>query len=80
MDIVCAAEKSSIAELLGDHVSRSVAPDEIIVAENPTETGSFYIGWCSNRYVLFPNGEIESAAKAASLRRGVERRSRSGMS
>jgi hypothetical protein len=59
MDIVYAAEKPSIARLLSSHTERPVAPEEISVSENPNETGSFYIGWRFNRYVMLPNGEIE---------------------
>jgi len=58
MDIVYAAEKPSIASLLAEHVSRDIAPDEIKVTANPNETGSFYIGWRLNRYVLSPGGHI----------------------
>ena len=58
MDIICAAEKPSIATLLSLAVHRDVSPDEITVTENPDETGSFYIGWQFNRYVLSPGGEI----------------------
>ena len=63
MDVIYAAEKPSIAELLGDHVHQDDSPDEIDVIENPGETGSFYIGWGLNRYVLSPGGEIESVAR-----------------
>lgn len=62
MDIVIAAEKPSIAKLLGEHIRRNIEPDEIRVSENPDETGSFYIGFDLDRYVLSPNGEIESNA------------------
>jgi hypothetical protein len=58
MDIVYAAEKPSIAILLSRHVRRHVRPDEIRVSENPDETGSFYIGFNLDHYVLSPNGEI----------------------
>lgn len=58
MDIVYAAEKPSIATLLSKHVCRHVRPDEIRVSENPDETGSFYIGFDLDHYVLSPNGEI----------------------
>lgn len=58
MDIVYAAEKPSIARLLSRHVRRQVPADELLVVENPNETGSFYIGWQLERYVLSPNGEI----------------------
>jgi len=58
MDIVYAAEKPSIATLLSKHVKRRVQPDEIKVSENPDETGSFFIGFDLEHYVLSPSGEI----------------------
>ena len=58
MDIIYAAEKPSIATLLSERVRRDVKPDDITVTENPDETGSFYIGWQFNRYVMSPGGEI----------------------
>lgn len=58
MNIVYAAEKPSIATLLSRHVRRRVRPEEIKVSENPDETGSFYIGFDLDHYVLSPNGEI----------------------
>ena len=58
MDIVYAAEKPSIAKLLSQHVKRRVRPDEIKVSENPDETGSFFIGFDLEHYVLSPSGEI----------------------
>ena len=58
MDIVYAAEKPSIATLLSKHVKRRVQPDEIKISENPDETGSFYIGFNLEHYVLSPSGEI----------------------
>jgi len=58
MDIIYAAEKPSIARLLSDHTQREVSPEEILVTENPDETGSFCIGLNFERYVLSPNGEI----------------------
>lgn len=60
MDIIYAAEKTSIAKLLSKHTRRNVDPDEIQVTENPDETGSFYIGWQFENYVLSPNGEIDA--------------------
>lgn len=69
MDVVYAAEKRSIAELLGDYVKQDVHPEEIDVTENPGETGSFYVGWRSRRYVLSPGGEILSATGSRLLRR-----------
>ena len=58
MNIVYAAEKPSIATLLSKHIHRRVRPDEIRLSENPGETGSFYIGFDLDHYVLSPNGEI----------------------
>ncbi len=60
MDIVYAAEKPSIARLLGEHMKRRIRPDEINVSENPDETGSFYIGFQMNNFVMSPDGKIES--------------------
>ena len=61
MNIVYAAEEPSIAQLLSDHTRESVTADEISVAENPDETGSFRIDWRLKRYVLSPGGEIASS-------------------
>ena len=58
MNIVIAAEKSSIATLLSEFVKRHVNPEEIKVSENPDETGSFFVGLQCERFVLSPNGEI----------------------
>lgn len=58
MDIIYAAEKPSIAMLLSQYVRRQVRPEEIKVSENPDETGSFYIGFDLDHYVLSPSGEI----------------------
>ena len=60
MDIVYAAEKPSIARLLSIHTRRLVRPQDIQVTENPDETGSFFIGFQFDQYVLSPNGEIET--------------------
>ncbi len=60
MDIVYAAEKPSIARLLSIHTKRLVRPQDIQVTGNPDETGSFFIGFQFNQYVLSPNGEIEA--------------------
>ena len=60
MDIVYAAEIPSIAKLLSEYVQLAVRPEDIKVKENPDETGSFFIGYQFDRYVLSPNGEIES--------------------
>jgi hypothetical protein len=60
MDIVIAAEKPSIARLLSEYMRQRINPDEIEVTENPDETGSFYIGFQFDQYVMSPSGEIES--------------------
>ncbi len=56
MNIVIAAEKSSIATLLSEFVNRRINPDEIKVTENPAETGSFFVGFRCERFVLSPSG------------------------
>ena len=58
MNIVIAAEKPSIATLLSEFVKRRVAADDIKVSENPDETGSFFVGYDLDRYVIAPNGEV----------------------
>ena len=60
MDIIIAAEKPSIAKLLSEHTRCPVAPDEIELRENPDQTGSFYIGWQFEQFVLSPDGKIEA--------------------
>ena len=60
MDIVYAAEKPSIARLLSQRLHRIVRPDEIDVAENPEETGSFFIGHGFEDYVMSPDGQIDT--------------------
>ena len=61
MNIVYAAEKPSIAKLLSEHISESIGPNDIYVAENPDETGSFRIDWRFKRFVLSPSGAIASS-------------------
>lgn len=60
MDIVYAAEKSSIADVLSDRLRDRVTPREIEVHENPDETGSFLVKWRLNLYVVAPNGDVEA--------------------
>ncbi len=60
MDIIYAAEKPTIASLLGAHLRRAVSERDIAVAENPDETGSFLIDCDFERYVLSPGGEIRA--------------------
>ena len=61
MDIVYAAEKPSIARVFSEYLQRQVQADEIKVAENPDETGSFFIGFDLENYVLSPDGKIEES-------------------
>lgn len=58
MDIVYAAEKPSIARLFSERMKRIVREEDILITENPDETGSFYIGWQMDRYVMSPDGGI----------------------
>lgn len=58
MDIVIAAEKPSIAGLLSQHLHCPVDPQDIRVAPNPEETGSFLVNWRLNRYLLSPDGRL----------------------
>ena len=58
MDIVYAAEKASIADVLSKRLRDRVAARDIRVRENPDETGSFLVDWRFNRYVVAPNGDV----------------------
>ena len=60
MNITIAAEKSSIATLLSEHVKRRVGAEDIKVSVNPDETGSFFVGVGFERYVLSPSGEVHA--------------------
>jgi hypothetical protein len=60
MDIVYAAEKPTIARVFSEYMNRRVAVEDIKVSENPDETGSFCIGFDLERYVMSPDGTIET--------------------
>ena len=66
MDIVYAAEKPSLADLLSHRLRDRVCPQEIEVYENPNETGSFLVTWRRMRYVVSPNGDVRSGLSADS--------------
>lgn len=63
MNIIYAAEKLSIASLLSEYTHLRVQPADIQVMENPDETGSFFVGWDRNRYLLSPGGRIAAVKK-----------------
>ena len=63
MNIVYAAELPSIASLLSEYTHLPVRPDDIRVSENPDQTGSFYVGWDVNRYVVSPDGRVSSVRR-----------------
>lgn len=58
MNIVYAAEKPSIAGVLSDHLERQVSPQEIDVAANPDETGSFLVVWEREAFLVTPSGDV----------------------
>lgn len=64
MDIVYAAEKSSIADVLSDRLHDRVSEAEIEVSENPAETGSFLVRRHLDRYVIAPNGDVTRLTRA----------------
>ena len=59
MKIVYAAERSSIASLLGEHLQQNISPRELRICEDPGETGSFFVGWQFARFRLSPDGAID---------------------
>ena len=59
MDIVYAAEKTSIADVLSAQLHAEVVAEELEVHENPCGTGSFLLRWRMGRFVLPPNGEVD---------------------
>ena len=59
MDIVYAAEKPSIADVLSNRLCEQIKPQEIEVHENPNETGSFLVTWRLSHYVVSPSGRVE---------------------
>lgn len=59
MDIVYAAEKPSIAEVLSVRLCDRIRPQDIEIAENPDQTGSYLVRWRLRNYVVSPNGEVE---------------------
>ena len=64
MNIVYAAEKHSIAGLLAEHTRSDVSADDIQVTELADTTGRFRIDWRLRRFVLEPDGRIDTADHA----------------
>ena len=65
--MVVLLRRPSIANLIEDHVRQSVTPDEIQVTENPNETGSFYVGWRKEMFILSPAGDVAPDPRKRSL-------------
>ncbi len=65
MNIIYAAEKPSIAGILSDYLHTNVKPQEIDVCDNPDETGSFLIKWDIHRFIMSPDGQVESELQLA---------------
>ena len=61
MEIVYAAEKDSIATLLSEQLESAVLPQDIAVCENPDKTGSFFVGFDTQRFLLTPSGQLIGA-------------------
>ena len=58
MEVVYAAEKPTIADVLSDRLHLRIEPDEIEVHDNPEETGSFLVDSRHGRYILSPSGGV----------------------
>ena len=58
MNIIYAAEKPSIAGILSDFLEQPVNLEDVDVADNPDQTGSFLVSWRFKRFVLSPDGEL----------------------
>jgi hypothetical protein len=61
MNIVLAAERPTIADLLSRRLRCPVNAQDINVRPNPEETGSFLIRWRLNRYLLSPDGRLATS-------------------
>lgn len=59
MNIVYAAEKPSIADILSRRLHQKIDPQEIDVLDNPDQTGSFFVRWGFDQYVMSPSGCVE---------------------
>lgn len=73
MNIVYAAEKPSLADVLSARLRNRVTPQEIEVSENPDETGSFFVKWRFVNYVVSPSGDVEvdRSARTSACRSGA---------
>ena len=65
MNIVYAAEKPSIADVLSDRLRHPIRPQEIEVDDNPDQTGSFLVKWRFRQYVVSPSGEVSQPSAGA---------------
>jgi len=59
MDIVYAAEKRSIADILSHRLQQNIEPQELEVQDNPDQTGSFFVSLGFDQYVMSPSGQLE---------------------
>lgn len=69
MEIVYAAERPSIAQVLSERLHREIEAGDIEVCDNPNETGSFLVDWRCCRYLVTPSGDVECMGASLDIRR-----------